>query len=204
MSADRQTIAIDIDDVLAESAKGFVGFSNQRWGTSLEVDDYQEHWAEMWKVDNEEVEKRALEYHNSGVLSTFSHREAALSVLEALKENFNLIIITSRRLQMKNDTLAWVHMHYPGIFSNDDINFAGIWDIVDEHSHTKTKAELAMTLRADYIIDDQLKHCIAAGDYGIKAILFGNYRWNQTQTALTPHITRVTDWEGVLDYFRGR
>ena len=36
----RLRIAIDIDDVLAENAIGFVAFSNERWVTLLRVDDY--------------------------------------------------------------------------------------------------------------------------------------------------------------------
>ena len=51
----RLRIAIDIDDVLAENAIGFVAFSNERWGTRLSVDDYSEHWSEMWRVDSEEA-----------------------------------------------------------------------------------------------------------------------------------------------------
>ena len=64
----RLRIAIDVDDVLAENAAGFVAFSNQRWGTTLQVDDYDEHWAKIWNVDNEEVERRAKEFHNSSLM----------------------------------------------------------------------------------------------------------------------------------------
>ena len=47
----RQIIAIDIDDVLAESAKVFIEYSNNTWGTSLTVGDYIEDWSKMWQVD---------------------------------------------------------------------------------------------------------------------------------------------------------
>ena len=58
-------IAVDIDDVLAENAAGFVKYSNEKWGTNLTVDDYDERWGAIWKVDSLEVERRAQEYHNS-------------------------------------------------------------------------------------------------------------------------------------------
>ena len=54
----KKTIAIDIDDVLAANAENFVEFSNKKWGTHLRPDDYTEHWAELWDVDFDEVEKR--------------------------------------------------------------------------------------------------------------------------------------------------
>lgn len=49
----RLTIAVDIDDVLADNAAGFVTFSNERWGTNLTPDDYGEHWVKVWQVDND-------------------------------------------------------------------------------------------------------------------------------------------------------
>ena len=41
----RKVIAIDLDDVLAAHVESFVAFSNERYGTSLQVDDYSDHWA---------------------------------------------------------------------------------------------------------------------------------------------------------------
>ena len=69
----RLRIAIDIDDVLAENAIGFVAFSNERWGTRLSVDDYSEHWSEMWRVDSEEAERRARIFHDSGIIKGYAH-----------------------------------------------------------------------------------------------------------------------------------
>lgn len=65
---DKQVLAIDIDDVLAANAAGFVRFSNERWGTNLAVDDYDEHWAKVWEVDEVETARRAIELHESGVI----------------------------------------------------------------------------------------------------------------------------------------
>lgn len=39
---------MDIDDVRAGQVEGLVAFSNQRWGTALTVDDYDEDWGVMW------------------------------------------------------------------------------------------------------------------------------------------------------------
>ena len=69
----RLRIAIDIDDVLAENAIGFVAFSNERCGTRLRVDDYSEHWSDMWHVDSEEAERRAHVFHDSGAIKGYAH-----------------------------------------------------------------------------------------------------------------------------------
>jgi 5'(3')-deoxyribonucleotidase len=198
----RKTIAIDIDDVLADNASGFVEFSNQRWGTNLTPDQYDEHWAKIWKVDNEETERRANIFHESGVLKVYHHDDSALSVLRRLSQDFRLLVITSRRLQTKGDTVAWIHQHYPGIFTDEAIHFAGIWDKVNDQSIALTKASLVDALGVDYLIDDQLKHCLAVAATGKRALLFGNYAWNRA-AELPGGITRVASWRAIEEYFYG-
>lgn len=197
-----QTIAIDIDDVLADNARGFVEFSNQRWGTNLVADQYDEHWAKIWQVDNDETERRANVFHESGVLKTYRHDDSALPVLRRLSKDFRLVVITSRRSQTKGDTVAWIHQHYPDVFTDETIHFAGLWDNVNDQSITLTKASLVDTLGVDYLIDDQLKHCLAVAASGRQALLFGDYAWNRADS-LPNGVARVANWRAVEEYFYG-
>ena len=192
----RLKIAVDIDDVLAENAAGFVAFSNQRWRTNLKVEDYDEHWAKIWSVDNKEVERRASEFHDSGIIRGYGHIGGAYEVLQQLSKEHHLVIATSRRLQMKADTLAWIDEHFPDIFVSDTVHFAGIWDTVNEQSVTMTKADLITQINADVLIDDQLKHCEAVAQTGRHALLFGSYSWNQ-QAELPSRVTRCLSWGDV-------
>ena len=82
----KPVIAIDIDDVLSSSAAGFVEWSNGKYGTHLKPEDYQEHWAEMWKLDLEETFKRANEFHESNIVNAYSTVDGALEVLTARKK----------------------------------------------------------------------------------------------------------------------
>lgn len=198
----KRTIAVDIDDVLADNAAGFVAFSNEMWGTNLTPEDYDEHWAEVWAVEHEEVKRRANLFHEHGVVRGYVHTDAALPVLHRLSDDYNLRIVTSRRLQIRDDTLGWVHKHYPGIFSDETIHFAGIWDDIDDQSIHRTKLEAINDIGADFLIDDQLKHCRAVADAGKRALLFGDYTWNQA-LSLEGGIRRVTDWRAVERYFYG-
>ena len=93
-------IAIDIDDVLAANAAGFIEWSNQKFGTHLTADDYQEHWAEMWKIEHEKAEQRAHEFHESDHVGTYKVIPDALEALEILRRQFTLILLTSRRLSI--------------------------------------------------------------------------------------------------------
>lgn len=196
----RQIIAVDIDDVLLASAEQFVAYSNKKWGTRLTVEDYDEHWGEMWGIDDAELTRRSKHIHGSGVQTTFTHDDTAKPVLEELAKSFELIITTSRTRIVQKGTLEWLDLHYPGIFS--DVHFAGIWDGDHEYNHanTLTKGDLHERVRASYVIDDHPKHCFAAAERGIKTLLFGEYPWNRG-LKLPPNVTRVKDWRAVKEYF---
>lgn len=189
----RLVIAVDCDDVLAENAAGFVAFSNERWGTRLTVDDYDEHWAEMWGIDNQEVERRASEFHGSSAMRSYGHIGGAFESLSRLAKRHRLVIATSRRLQMREDTLLWIEEHFPGIFSSSAVYFAGIWDEVNDDSHKLTKAELVSQIGADVLVDDQLKHCSAVAGSGRHGLLFGNYTWNRSEH-LPDRVSRCATW----------
>ncbi|MBI2009242.1 HAD family hydrolase [Candidatus Saccharibacteria bacterium] len=199
----KKTIAIDIDDVLAANAENFVEFSNKKWGTHLRPDDYTEHWAEMWKVDMEEVEKRRDIIITEKVFIKHKAFEEAKAVLKKLAKNYKLVIVSSRGPRVQADTIEWVHQNFKGIFS--EVHFAKIWDrpmpILEQLK--MTKAEICSEIGADYLIDDQPKHCIAAAEAGITTLLFGDYRWTKVNN-LSKSIIKVKNWQEVLEYFDGQ
>ncbi len=197
----RQTIAIDIDDVLADQAEAFLEFSNKTWGTQFEIDDYTEHWLDLWKVDMAEVESRADFYHKSGTMSRFRHKSDALPILEHLKKRYNLVIVTSRRSQVKSETYEWIERHFNGVF--DGIHFAGFFDTLSLDRVRMTKADIVKGIGAHYLVDDQIKHCEATAAAGMDCVLFGDYGWNR-QDQLPPRVTRCVAWREVGEYFDKR
>lgn len=198
----RKTIAVDIDDVLSDTATGFTEFSNKYFGTDLKPSDWQEHWGEMWQVDHAEVDRRAAIYHTSGTAGKLKHAEEAKPVLMNLKDRYRIILITSRSNAIQEITRRWVKHHYGNIF--DDIRFAEIYEgPLNEDMFHMTKADLFASNNVDFVVDDQLKHCLAAEKLGIEALLFGDFPWNQA-TELPNGVTRCKDWPAVLEYFNAR
>lgn len=198
----KKTIAVDIDDVLSASAEAFIAFSNKQWGHTLSVDDYLEEWAVVWQVDLDEAARRSDLIHTYGDVIIASHRvfDNAYQVLKKLSLRFNLIIVTSRRKVMQPATEEWINQYFPNIFSA--IHYAGIWDSEKHISEMvkATKADLCLELGADYLIDDQPKHCIAAAEAGIQSILFGDYKWNRYDV-VPSRVTRIHSWAEVEEYF---
>ena len=202
--ANKKTIAVDVDDVLAANAAGFVKFSNERWGTNLRPDDYHEHWAEMWGVDHKEMLRRRGEIIKAKLFMSYDFHDDAKAALTRLSKTYKLVILTSRTTDVSEDTVEWIKGYFGDLFS--EMHFAGIWEKLNR-SEAKvedvikiTKGEIAQQIGADYLIDDQPKHCLAAAEAGIKSILFGAYKWNR-DTKLVPNMVRVKNWQEVLEYF---
>lgn len=196
-----KTIAVDIDDVLASSAEDFVIFSNQRWGTHLTVADYNEHWADMWQVSIDEVRKRTQEWYDAKLVAVYAPKDNAKSTLIKLAKRFKLVVATARAVELQKDTLDWIDKHYSNIFS--EVHHAGIWDSITMGGYQATKTELCKQIGADYLVDDQLKHCLSANEAGIKTVLFGDYSWNRKDD-LPKSIYRAMNWNEVLSYFEDR
>ena len=198
-----KTIAVDIDDVLAANAEGFVEFSNQRWGTHLKPDDYTEHWAQMWGVDFEEVKKRRNIIIEEKLFLKHRLFEEARSILKKLAKNYKLVVVSSRGPRIQTDTIDWVNQSFDGIFS--EVHFAKIWDrpvhILEQLK--MTKAEVCKQIGADYLIDDQPKHCLAAAEAGITALLFGDYKWTKVSN-LPKNVIKLKNWPEVLEYFNAK
>lgn len=198
----KPVIALDIDDVLANYAAGFIKFSNRQWGLHLTIDDYDEHWGNVWQVDVDEIRRRADLIHDQGLVKDLSHKPEASPVLEELARSFDFVIVTSRRIQNKTDTLAWLRQYYP-MLSTDTVMFSGFFDTIHEKSIHQTKGDIIRSLGAQFMIDDQVKHCVSAAEQGVTALLFGNYTWNQA-SSLPENVYRVRDWAEVKGFFDAR
>lgn len=192
-------IAVDLDDVLTNNAQAFADFSNATWGTNLTADDFDEDWNIVWGTEIEETQRRAELFHSDDVFDGFMHKEDALNVLTKLHKNYTLVIATSRREVVRGITESWLERHYAGLFSG--VYFTGFFD--GKHgvdALKKTKKDLVIEIGADYLIDDQPKHCFGAAEAGLRAVLFGDYRWNQV-ARLPKGITRCSNWPEVGQYF---
>lgn len=194
-----ETIAVDVDDVLTNTAAAIVAFSNSTWGTSLALDDYDDHWAKMWHVDTEEALRRRAVMEGANLHAGMPGDPQAKEVLDRLSQKYRLVVVTSRWLAVKDQTINWINEHYSGVF--DEIHFTGIWDAKHggDVAGNMTKTEILRQLGANMLIDDQLKHCLAAADAGISALLFGDYGWNRN-VKLPNTVTRVKDWQAVEGY----
>lgn len=197
----RQTIAVDLDDVLAINIPAFVRFSNEKWGMNLTIEDYEEDWMKTWQVDIDGLEERA-QIIEKEFWHTLDHSEEAVPVLNRLAKSYKLVVATSRRTAVTKATREWIDKYFAGIF--EEVHHAGIFDVDNAAEYAeaskKTKARLCQEIGANYLIDDHPKHCIGASAVGVKTILFGDYPWNR-KIKLPAGVVRLKDWQEIGNYF---
>ena len=194
-------IAVDIDDVLSRTAQTIIEYGNQHWGHTNTLEDFTEHLSEMWQVEAPEANRRWEEFMNSGIMEQYDVILEAKVVLEELGKRYKLIAVTSRRDSLLGITGEWLDTNYPGIIT--EVVGAQIYGVGKQDAHVLTKAEVLQQLGADYLIDDQPKHCIGAAGVGVKAVLYGGYPWNK-DVEIPSGVTRCDDWQAVLEYFDGQ
>lgn len=194
-----QTIAIDIDDVLSDSVPAIIAFSNQHWGTHLTRADYNDDWMGMWGISRDETYARADQMNSYEFRTGLAVKPGAKQAVEQLKSAYKLVLVTSRRSQLKEATYDWVDKHFAGMF--EAVHFAGMWDVRSDRSKSATKTGVCMRIGAQYLIDDQPKHCIDAANHGICAILFGDYPWNELRTEPSG-VKRAYEWAEVREHFK--
>lgn len=197
----KQTIAVDIDDVISAQNDHMRKFANRNYGHNhtreefLNAEaDYWGYWQHVWGVSKEEQDKRVKHYSDSGELLKQKTVPDAIDAIRKLKNDYNLVVVTSRHDDYINHTHQWLDIHFPKIFS--DVHFVSVWSKDNQSS----KASICQAVGAGYLIDDNAAHCNLAAEVGVLSLLFGDYGWNRKEK-LSKGVVRVKNWQEVLNYF---
>lgn len=197
----RQIIAVDVDDVLADENNAVIEFMNDKYGLGLSAEDYQiahpywGFWEKVWGVSDEAGSEMHQAFVDSGVKRYLKVIPGAIEAINQLKQSYDLVVITSRLDSIIELTHEWLEEHFPETFKS--VEFVMVWSDGDKKA---SKADIARSLDAEFLIDDSADHCRAADASGIKSLLFGTYGWNKEEK-VSPNVTRVKDWSAVLEYF---
>jgi uncharacterized HAD superfamily protein len=186
-------VAIDVDEVLFPFVEHLAQFHNERYGTSLTMDDFSSFKLhQVWGGTVAEEMRKVLEFQATGVITRVAPMPAAMEAIEVLNRHYELAIVTSRTSSIKEETEQWLKLHFPNVFKH--IRFANYWD---ESTPRITKADVCRTIGANILIEDNLDYAFDCAEWGVRVLLFGDYPWNQ-EAQLPDGVTRVTGWPEVL------
>lgn len=197
----RKIIAVDIDDVLADSTDLIRLTTNKNTGLDLQEHHYAvpgPYWSyyEHVLTTNGITDKEQQKVLVDSWISQHGKAEPVKGAIDALKklsQSYKIILITARDPKIRTDTEIWLKEHFDGLY--DDLHVIGNFKVVDK---PKSKGEVCKEIGASWLIDDNPEHCLSALEHGIETVLFGNYGWHFDAPE---HLTRCKDWAAVLEYF---
>ncbi len=187
----RPLIAIDIDEVLFPFVPQLAEYHNTKHGTSLTADDFTTYdFDKVWGGTVVEAVAKVNAYFAADHLGVVPI-DGAIENLKSLADHYRLIVMTSRHDILTAATHAWIDRHFAGVF--ETVILAG-----NHHAggDVRTKVSLCRELGAVALIDDSLRYVKECAEVGQRAILFGNYPWNQTDK-LPEGVVRARNWDEV-------
>ena len=186
-------LAVDIDDVLFPFNSNLLDWHNLVHGTDLVIDDYTSfRLDEVWGGTKAEATAKVGEFQRYPGSLEGGPLPGALDAIGGLKSRYKLVVVTSRQISITCETEAWINIHFPNVF--DGVYFANYHN---EQAPRLTKAEVCQEIGVDLLIDDHLDYVRECAGQGIKAILFGDYPWNQAE-GLPDGVVRAHNWQEVV------
>lgn len=184
-------IGIDLDEILSQSTLAFIKFHNEIYGTNIKIENKKTYsWSELINESGDVYEKKIHEFFTSSYGKNIKPIKDARNVLEKLKSNNRLYIITARSNNVRKETEEWIEKHYYNIFSN--IYFTDQWF---KNGIETTKGTICNILGIDIFIEDNLEYaleCVAPN----RIVYLLDYPWNQTDK-LPKGVRRVYSWKEI-------
>mgnify|MGYP003452837116 CR=1 FL=1 len=194
----KPVIAIDIDDVIADSTELVRRLTNQVTGASLTTEHfrvpaaYSRYYEHVWSSNNLDMSFDKLDSNMKLDQSHMVLLKDAEKAISLLTKQASLFALTSRPLDWEPATTAWLNTHFPNDFKQmiftEDLKWQG-----------QTKGEICKILGVEWLIDDRIDFCQSAIKLGVGAILFGEYGWHHED--VTDDLIRCKSWQEVLEYF---
>lgn len=192
-------IAVDIDEVLVPHFPGLISWYNSEYGTNLTLEHNHPKDSRPWGTENiTQAIKRVHKFFDTPAFLNPTPYDDALEALRKLSERYVLVVVTARDTIVEKVTREWLETHFEELFQ--EAHFTASYNL---EGKSQTKADVCLALGAGYLIDDSLDNITGVAEVGIRGLLYGHYPWNQSDR-LHEGITRVKDWQEVLEYFDGK
>ncbi len=191
----RRKIAVDKDDVLIDFNSQLCQFHNQTYGTALSIEDFITFdFSRVWGCSEDEAFSRVMSFYQSTHYGQIKRVDGAMSALERMKRDHDLLVLTARPEEVKQETIMSVTKYFPGIFS--DVHFAHAFG----SGQRRTKAEVCLELGVELLIDDSLGNVRGCRAAGIETYLYRR-PWNMSLTddeLRNEGILPVRSWSEIL------
>jgi uncharacterized HAD superfamily protein len=184
-------IAIDLDEVMACLLESVNDYYNKKNKTNFKVKDFYTYdWWSVWNISQEEAIEEFFIFMKSNLSKQIKPVKDAIESINILKDKFEIIVITARQEEFKEQTEEWIKKHFPGL--EQSVYFTNVYSRSFKPSK---KSDVALKLGVNTIIEDQVVHAYDCANKGIKVILLDS-PWNQDVSG--KNIERVYSWDEII------
>lgn len=188
-------LAVDLDEVLANTFEIVLSLHKQKWYLHhLQFDDLiNQEWR---RIDNSWIDKDSRyaiwrEFLSSDLMHNASPVEWSIEAIEKLSEKWiELHIITARPSHLDKHTNDWVNKCFNNKFK--DIHFS----TSPEDVHTP-KYEICKKLWINTIIEDNMDYAMELANNNIKVIILER-PWNKHRKEKHKNIIRIKCWNDII------
>jgi uncharacterized HAD superfamily protein len=203
MNAPLTRIAIDIDDVIADTLGAVHIWANAKAGASFELhhyhtdDEYWDYYNNIWARHGFEGKLVFEDFLDEMIVdqSNIRPNDDAKRVIKALMKKYEVVFLTARPPAVQEETRKWLD-------KNIDTSiplYLACNPILNETA--LSKGEMCNELGVGLLIDDNIDNCNSALDHEVEAIVYGHYGWNKNAP---DSMTRCLNWAAVLEQVNGR
>uniref|UniRef100_A0A1J3E5H1 Uncharacterized protein n=1 Tax=Noccaea caerulescens TaxID=107243 RepID=A0A1J3E5H1_NOCCA len=195
---DKIVVAVDIDEVLGNFVSALNRFIADRYLSNHSVSEYHVYeFFKIWNCSRNEADIRVHEFFKTSYFKKGIHPlPGAHKTLHKLSRYCDMSVVTSRQNAIKDHTLEWLDIHFPGLFKQ--IHFGNHFAL---HGESRPKSEICRSFGAEILIDDNPRYAEECANIGMKVLLFdyeNSYPWSKTESVdRHPLVTRVHNWEEV-------
>ena len=186
-------IALDLDEIIFPFVENLIIYHNKNYCTNFKFEDIKHY--ELWKVwggTREQAIKKVAEFQHTPEFDLIPPIPESALAIEELRKHNELIIVTSRREDMKDKTLAWIDKYFPKKFSGLYLTNAYALD-----GPTLNKADMCLENGSKLLVDDCLEFAKECSEKGIETWLW--YKpWNQS-SSLPYLVSRFKIWKEFLN-----
>jgi uncharacterized HAD superfamily protein len=196
--ASRETIAVDVDDVVFPFVPPFVKYLGEQ-GIVVTPEHFTTYdLSQIYPIEKSKAAKLVAKFVEAQHV-LIDPVPGSVEAIGKLSHRYEVDIMTARDKRFERLTRQWFAQHFPDSIRNIHV--------IDAHyaagGSPAAKAEACLRLGVDYLIDDLPIYINEVAKVGVKTLLFGDYAWNRT-AELHPSVTRVKNWQEVLEYFDGK
>lgn len=217
-------IAVDMDDVLANTNETLYRWHNKTYLTDLKLQadaKYFHQWLNRGWGNGETTRRKLQAFEESPEWDMIPCTDEATDALKYFKElGYILVVVTARRPEKAQSSRRFLLKHFPSIFNaiyfckdteSDEVRKAlpeptqqelfGEKGQDDESVqifwHPGAKSEVCKDINAKFLIDDSIENAFEVIEHGpttIEVALFGPYLWNHRWTDMKKHEFKDLDY----------